>query len=81
LAAGKGDGEILKWIKANSRTKPKAWEITSWSAYQDARGPDDVETREFFDDLLAKLGKTREDILTWFDLLDLDDFVSFGGKA
>jgi len=81
LATGKGDGEILTWISANSRTKPKPWEIVAWSAYQDARGPDDVETREFFDSLLAKLSKTREDILTWFDLLDLDDFVSFGGKA
>ena len=81
LATGKGDGEILNWISANSKTKPKPWEIASWSGYQDARGPDDVETREFFDSLLAKLSKTREDILTWFDLLDLDDFVSFGGKA
>jgi hypothetical protein len=23
----------------------------------------------------------RTDIVTWFDLLDLDDYVSFGGKA
>ena len=81
LATGKGDGEILNWINAHSRTKPKPWEIVSWSAYQDARGPDDLESREFFDSSLAKLSKTREDILTWFDLLDLDDYVSFGGKA
>ena len=25
--------------------------------------------------------KTREDIKSWFDALDLDDYVSFGGKA
>jgi hypothetical protein len=24
---------------------------------------------------------TREDIKTWFDALELDDFVSFGGKS
>jgi len=24
--------------------------------------------------------KNRKDIKTWFDALDLDDFVSFGGK-
>jgi hypothetical protein len=81
LAAGKGDGEILNWINANSGTKPRPWEIANWSAYQDARGPADAESREFFDESLAKLNKTREDILTWFDLLDLDDYVSFGGKA
>jgi hypothetical protein len=45
------------------------------------RGPNDVETREFFNGLLAKLSKTREDIATWADLLELDDHVSFGGKA
>ena len=26
------------------------------------------------------LAKTREDIKSWFDALDLDDYVSFGGK-
>jgi len=26
-------------------------------------------------------GHKREDIATFFDLLDLDDYVSFGGKA
>jgi hypothetical protein len=29
----------------------------------------------------SKVGPNREDIVTWFDLLDLDDYVSFGGKA
>jgi len=38
-------------------------------------------SREFFNGLLAKLGKERDDIVSWFDLLDLDDYVSFGGKA
>jgi hypothetical protein len=81
LAKGKGDGEILAWINANSTTKPEPWEIAAWSTHQEVRGPDDVETREYFNGLLAKLSKTREDILGWFDLLDLDDYVSFGGKA
>src|SRR5207247_3987201 len=44
LASGKGDGEILNWINANSKTKPKPWEIAAWAAYQDARGPDDAES-------------------------------------
>lgn len=81
LASGKGDGEILEWINSNSITKPQPWEIAAWSAHQDGRGPADLESREFFDGLLGKLSKTREDIVSWFDLLDLDDYVSFGGKA
>jgi len=48
----------------------------------DRRGPDsDAETMQFFADLVKNLTKTREDIKTWADVLDLDDYVSFGGKA
>ena len=46
------------------------------------RGPDsDAETLAFFADYVGNLTKTREDIRTWADLLDLDDYVTFGGKA
>jgi hypothetical protein len=81
LAAGKGDGEIVEWVAKHSKTKPQPWQIAAWSAFHDERGPNDVETREYFTGLLKKLSKTREDVLGWFDLLDLDDYVSFGGKA
>ena len=81
LALGKGDGDILEWITANSTTKPKEWEIAQWSTYMATRAPGDVETKEYFTGMVAALTKTREDILSWADLLDLDDYVSFGGKA
>ena len=46
------------------------------------RGPDsDVETLEFFTDYVAKSSKVREDLKTWFEVIELDDYVSFGGKA
>jgi len=80
LAAGKGDGEILKWINKTSKTKPKSWEITAWSAHQEARVPSELDTREFFHKLHKNAGPKRDDVSTWFDLLDLDDYVSFGGK-
>jgi len=81
LAAGKGDGEILEWIVANSTTKPSAPEIAAWSAYQEQRVPSDLETRHFFTEVHCKMAPHRKDIGTWFDLLDLDDFVTFGGSA
>ena len=82
LKKGKGDGEILEWIQANAKHKRHAWEIEQWSDYMDRRGPDsDAETMQFFAQYIAKFSKTREDIRTWADLLDVDDFVSFGGKA
>ena len=70
----------LEWIAKHSSTKRQPWEIAQWSALADQRGPADVETREYFTGLLSKLSKKRDDVVGWFDLLDLDDFVSFGGK-
>ena len=81
LAAGKGDGEILKWIKKTSQTCLRPWEINAWSAHQEARVPSALDTREFFHKLHKQAGPHRDDVATWFDLLDLDDYISFGGKA
>ena len=83
LKKGKGDGEILAWIKKNQKNKHQPWEIALWSSFHEKRGPDsDQETASFFAGRVVELGaKKREDIKTWFDLLDLDDYVSFGGKA
>jgi hypothetical protein len=77
LATGKGDGEILAWIEANSKFTRAPWEVAAWSEYHLNRLPDsDAETMA-----VGKFTKTREDIHTWFDLLDLDDHCTFGGKA
>jgi hypothetical protein len=81
LAAGKSDWAILEWINANSTTKPKQTDILAWSAAQEQRVPTDPESRAYFNELHSKAAQHREDIATWFDLLDLDDYVSFGGNA
>jgi hypothetical protein len=81
LAAGKGDGEILEWIQANAKHKRGDWEILAWSAYQDQRAPAEIEGREYLHGLHSKIAPKREDITSWLDLLDVDDYVSFGGKA
>ncbi len=80
LAAGKSDAEVLAWIESTSKTKPNAVQIAAWSAFQDQRGPTDLESRQFFHDYHSKLAPHREDVATWFDILDIDDFVTFGGK-
>jgi hypothetical protein len=80
LAAGKGDTEVLAWIQKNAKHKRTEPEIVAWSAYQEQRAPADTESREYFQGTHAKLAPKREDIATWFDLLDLDDYASFGGK-
>lgn len=82
LAKGRGDGEILAWIQANAKHPREPWEIAAWSEYHLRRVPDsDAETLPEFADKVKKFTSVREDINTWFDLLDLDDYCSFGGKA
>jgi hypothetical protein len=82
LKKDKGDTEILEWIQANQKNKPQPWEIDAWSAYMTKRGPgSDPETVEFFYGQVKKMAPKREDIYTWADLLDLDDYVTFGGAA
>lgn len=81
LAAGPGDGEILAWVQAHSTAKRSPFEIAAWSSYQEQRGPMDIESREYYHGEHGKIAAQREDLATWFDLLDVDDYVSFGGKA
>lgn len=82
LAAGKGDWAILEWLKENAKQKHTEWEIEQWSEFMLRRAPgSDAETLEFLTQRLGEFGaQTREDIQTWFDLVDLDDLVTFGGK-
>jgi hypothetical protein len=81
LAGGKGDGEILEWILANRKNQHTASETAAWSSHQEQRVPTDPDSRAYFNELHTKAAPKRGDIATWFDLLDADDYVSYGGKA
>ncbi len=78
---GKSDTEVLAWIQANAKHKRTGVEIAAWSTWQDQRAPDNTDGREYLNGLHKAGAPNREDIITWFDVLDLDDFVSFGGKG
>jgi hypothetical protein len=43
--------------------------------------PGGNEGHEWFGGVLKASGSERDDVFGFFDLLDLDDYVSFGGKA
>ncbi|MGA2053415.1 MAG: DUF5069 domain-containing protein [Opitutales bacterium] len=81
LAKGKGDGEILEWVKQHAKAKHGLLEIVQWSIFQEQRSPSDVESREYFHKLHTAVAPKRDDVATWFDVLDIDDFVTFGGVA
>jgi hypothetical protein len=81
VAKGKGDGELLEWIQAHATNKRTMPEIIAWSAWQESAPPTAVDVREYFGGLHKAAAPHRTDIANWFDLLDVDDFASFGGKA
>ncbi|QSR89539.1 DUF5069 domain-containing protein [Methylacidiphilum caldifontis] len=78
LHRAQSDQEVLEEVLTLSSLA--AWQIESWSKFQENSGPMDRESRKFFMETLEKIAPQRVDILSWFDLLDLDDYVSFGGK-
>lgn len=81
LAAGKGDGEILEWLLANSKNKPSPVAIAGWTDHVNRFVPGDLGMRGFLQDTHGKIAPNRTDIVSLFDLLDLDDHVSYGGQA
>ena len=53
LSTGKGDWEILQWIKANSKSPRQPWEIEAFSSFMDRYEPDsDPETLTVFQGIL-----------------------------
>jgi hypothetical protein len=81
VATGLGDGAILSWIEKNQKHPRSGQEIEAWSDYMNRRAPASMEQRERMNQYQTGAGKDRQDITTWFDVLDLDDFASFGGPA
>ena len=80
VSRGAGDGDVLTWIQANQTNHPTPAEIEAWSEAQDKRKPTAAD-QAVFNEYLAECGPHRTDIVYWSDLLDLDDYVSYGGKA
>ncbi len=81
LATGKSDELVLQWIRKSSARARTAAEIAAWSDLESQRAPSDPESRKHFNAIHEQVAPTRDDIMTWFDLLDVDDYVSFGAKA
>jgi hypothetical protein len=77
----KADSEALEWINKNAKHQRTMPEILAWSAWQEQAAPDNPESREHFNEIQKAAAPKRDDIATWFDVLDVDYYVSFGGKA
>jgi hypothetical protein len=81
VKSGKGDTEMLAWVNEHSKPAHTAWEIETWSEWLETLGPGDVKRHGGMAEDIERLAPGRDDIRTNFDRLDLDDYISFGGKA
>jgi hypothetical protein len=81
VKAGKSDAELLAYVQANAQPKRHVSEIAGWTKWMEELTVLNPESRAFFNDVHRKNAAHRDDIGTWFDWLDLDDFVTFGGRA
>jgi hypothetical protein len=83
LAAAKlglSDTDILAWFNANAVTPRSEFEIATWSAWLTALPPGDAVRHHAFAELIEQRAPGRDDLRTLFDRLDLDDYISFGGR-
>ena len=76
---GASDTDIIEWVEKKSRRTPS--EIAAWTAWIETRSPGGTDGHERFHQFIKKSAPERSDIRTLFDMLDLDDYVSFGGKG
>ena len=81
VKSGKSDTEMLAWVKEHSTTQRTAWEITAWSHWLENLTPGNARRHGLFSERIAKNAPEREDIHSLMEWLDLDDYVTFGGKV
>jgi hypothetical protein len=76
---GKSDTEMLAWVNAHTRRAP--FEVMAWSHLRETIAPGDAGAHAWVAETIKAHAPARDDIRTYFDLLDFDDYASFGGKA
>ena len=81
VKTGKGDVEMLAWVNDHTQPSRAPWEIEAWSRWLEHLGPGDAKRHTGLAEDIGKLSPGRDDIRTNFDRLELDDYVSFGGRA
>ena len=79
IKTGQSDVEILAWI--GTQTKRQPFEIVTWSAWMEQVGPGSSDGHEWIGGVIKGNKSARDDIRSFAEMLDLDDFISYGGKA
>jgi len=69
---GKDDAAVGEWFKKTAKPHSIA-EIEQWNEKFLARGPDTDEKKTYFKQQRDAIDPSRTDIISWADLLDLDE--------
>ena len=76
---GRSDTEMIAWVRANTTRLPN--EIHAWTQWLEQHGPGGAGGHEWMAETIKANAGDRDDVRSFADLLDLDDYVSFGGKG
>src|SRR5476649_1242438 len=79
IKSGKSDTEVLEFVRGKSKRLPA--EVAAWSLWMRTHAPGGAPGHEWFGEVIKADCVGRDDIFGFFDLLDFDDFVTFGGKG
>jgi hypothetical protein len=79
IKKGLSDTEVLAHVRATVKKLPA--EIYAWSAWLDQHGPGGAGGHEWMAETIKAAAGDRDDVRSFADLLDLDDYVSYGGKG
>jgi hypothetical protein len=79
IKTGKTDTQILAWV--NETSKRQRYEVIAWSAWLEQHGPGGAPGHEWAASVIKGNKSERDDIRSFADILDFDDYHSYGGKA
>ena len=79
IKSGKTDTQILEWV--NTTSKRHRYEVIAWSAWLEQNGPGGAPGHEWAASVIKGNKSERDDIRSFADLLDFDDYHSYGGQA
>lgn len=79
IKSGKTDVQILAWV--NETSKRLRYEVIAWSAWVEQHGPGGAPGHEWAAGVIKGNKSERDDIRSFADILDFDDYHSYGGKA
>jgi hypothetical protein len=78
-AKGGSDTQLLGWVRARTSRLPA--EIEAWSDWLMRHGQGGSDGHQWMATTIKAAAPDRDDIKGFADLLDLDDYVSFGGRG